>query len=1039
MLRASFKVRVFEQGGAFSVDQFSMPYSPYDSYVGIKMPEGNKFTGMLETDKDNSVKVVTVDSDGKPISRKKLKVQIYKVSWRWWWDSYNGDLANYVGSSSEEIYQTMDISTVNGNGQFTLRINQPNWGRYYARITDEESGHTTGQTFYMDWPSWAGSSPRGSEGATLLSFSSDKKQYKVGEDVKLTIPSSAVGRALVSIESGSKVIEAYWVETKKGTTDYSFKVTPAMSPNVYVNVTLVQPHAQTVNDLPIRLYGVIPISVEDPNTHLFPVITTPEVWKPETKSSLKVSEKNGKEMTYTIAIVDDGSLDLTRFKTPDAYSSFYAREALGVKTWDMFDMVMGAFGAELSRILAIGGDGDLNNKAGNKANRFKPMVKFMGPFFLKKGETATHEFMMPQYVGSVRTMVIAGYKAAYGSSDKTTPVRKPLMILGTLPRVLGPGELVDLPVTVFAMEKQIKNVKVEIQTNNMFTLLDGTFKAITFKEVGDDMATFKLKVNSKLGVGKVHIVATSGSEKVNYDIEIDVRNPNPKVVNVIEGIVEAGKTWNTNYTPAGMTGTNKGTIELSSIPPINLGARLNYLIAYPHGCVEQTTSSVFPQLYLNDILELATDYKITIDRNIKAGIERLKLFQTSAGGMSYWAGHYDADDWGTNYAGHFMIEAELKGYTLPVGFIDNWKRYQRNRANTWSPKPKENYYYNDDLDQAYRLYTLALAKAPELGAMNRLKESKTLSVSARWRLAAAYVKAGQPEVAKNLITNLTTVIPKYSEMGYSYGSSDRDEAMILETLTLLDMKTKAALMAKEVSKALNSGYWMSTQTTAYCLIAVSKFAGTSASSSEMRYTATINNNSPISLNTKLPLKQIDMQLKGATAGKLSITNNGKGILFARVILEGIPETGDKTDASNDLKVNIKYTTMKGEEIDVTKLEQGTDFIAEAQISNPGTRGEYLQMALSQIFPSGWEIHNTRMDDAESTIKSDYATYQDIRDDRVYTYFNISPFKTNTYRIVLNAAYIGKFYLPTIYCEAMYDNTINARKAGKWVEVVKAGE
>jgi uncharacterized protein YfaS (alpha-2-macroglobulin family) len=275
-------------------------------------------------------------------------------------------------------------------------------------------------------------------------------------------------------------------------------------------------------------------------------------------------------------------------------------------------------------------------------------------------------------------------------------------------------------------------------------------------------------------------------------------------------------------------------------------------------------------------------------------------------------------------------------------------------------------------------------------------------------------------------------------MGYSYGSSDRDEAMILETLTLLDMKTKAALMAKEVSKALNSGYWMSTQTTAYCLIAVSKFAGTSGSSSEMRYTATINNNRPISLNTKLPLKQIDMQLKGAAAGKLSIANSGKGILFARIILEGIPETGDKTDANNDLKVSIKYTTMKGEEIDVSKLEQGTDFIAEAQISNPGTRGEYLQMALSQIFPSGWEIHNTRMDDAESTIKSDYATYQDIRDDRVYTYFNISPFKTNTYRIVLNAAYIGKFYLPTIYCEAMYDNTINARKAGKWVEVVKAG-
>lgn len=130
--------------------------------------------------------------------------------------------------------------------------------------------------------------------------------------------------------------------------------------------------------------------------------------------------------------------------------------------------------------------------------------------------------------------------------------------------------------------------------------------------------------------------------------------------------------------------------------------------------------------------------------------------------------------------------------------------------------------------------------------------------------------------------------------------------------------------------------------------------------------------------------------------------------------------------------------MQGDAIDVDKLEQGTDFIAQVTITNPGLRGEYLQMALSQIFPSGWEIHNTRMDEAESVIKSDLPTYQDIRDDRVYTYFNISPYKSSTFRIVLNAAYIGRYYLPTIYCEAMYDNTINSRKPGKWVQVVKTG-
>jgi uncharacterized protein YfaS (alpha-2-macroglobulin family) len=1041
MLRANFKVRVFEQGGAFSVDQFSMPYSPYISYVGLKVPEGNKFSGMLVTDTNHVIKVATVDSDGKPVSRPKLKVQIYKVGWRWWWDSYDGDLASYVGNEYRQPVHSELISTVNGKGQFNLKINRPEWGRFYVCVTDEESGHRSGQTVYIDWPAWAGASPKGNEGASLLSFSSDKKQYNVGEKVNLTIPSGASGRALISIESGSRVIKAYWAETKKGETQFSFPVTADMTPNVYVNITLVQPHSQTLNDLPIRLYGVIPVLVEDPASHLNPVINAPAVWKPETMCELSVSEKDRREMTYTIAIVDEGLLDLTRFKTPDPWSAFYAREALGVKTWDMYDMVLGAFGAELSRILAIGGDGSADGKAGNKANRFKPMVRFMGPFHLKKGETAKHKFMMPQYVGSVRTMVIAGYKNAYGSAEKTTAVRKPLMLLGTLPRVVGPGEEVDLPVSVFAMEKHVKNVKVDIAPNSFFTALDGTSKNLSFKEVGDEVVTFKLRVNSALGVGKVRISASSGSEKAVYDIELDVRNPNPKVVNVVESIVEAGQTWNADYVPAGMSGTNKGVIELSTIPPVNLGERLKYLIDYPHGCVEQTTSAVFPQLFLGDIMELNSDFKISIDRNIKAGIERLKLFQTSSGGLSYWAGERDPDEWGSSYGGHFLLEAEMKGYTLPSGLIDSWKRYQKSRANAWSPKSRDSryYYFNDDLEQAYRLYTLALAKAPELGAMNRLKEYPNLSVAAKWRLAAAYVKAGQPEVAKKLISNLSYNISPYRELSYTYGSSDRDEAMILETLTLLNMRVKAAPLVKEISAALSKNEWMSTQTTAYCLIAISKFAGSAGASSEMRYALKINNGAVQSLNTKLPVKQIDMQLKGAAAGKLSVTNNGTGVLFARVILEGIPETGDQTSADNDLQVEVNYTSMTGSPIDVSRLEQGTDFIAEVRVTNPGTRGEYLQMALSQIFPSGWEIHNTRMDEAESVIKSDYPTYQDIRDDRVYTYFNISPYKTSTFRIVLNAAYAGRYYLPTIYCEAMYDNTINSRKPGKWVEVVKAGQ
>ena len=165
-----------------------------------------------------------------------------------------------------------------------------------------------------------------------------------------------------------------------------------------------------------------------------------DVLLPEQDAYISVKEQDGKPMTYTLAVVDEGLSDLTRFKTPNPWSVFYAREALGVITWDLFDMVMGAFTGDLQRILSIGGDAAALNKGGLKANRFKPMVRFIGPFELKAGETKTHTIKIPQYIGSVRVMVVAGDKGKYGCAEKTVAVRKPLMVLSTIPLVIGPAK-----------------------------------------------------------------------------------------------------------------------------------------------------------------------------------------------------------------------------------------------------------------------------------------------------------------------------------------------------------------------------------------------------------------------------------------------------------------------------------------------------------------------------------------------------------------------------------------------------------------------
>ncbi len=1035
MLKAHFVARVFEEGGDFSIDRFSIPYSPYSTYVGIRLPKGDK-RGMLLTDTNQTVDIVTVDEKGNPVQTHGLKAEVYKVNWRWWWSNGNDDLTSYVNSTYHQPIVTKILNTNSqGRGKFSFRINYPEWGRFLVRVYDPQSGHATGKTVYIDWPGWAGRDQRKNpEGATMLVFNANKEKYKVGEEIKVNFPSSAGARALVSIESGSKIIDAHWVKTQQDETSFSFKATKEMAPNIFIHITLVQPYQTTANDLPIRLYGVIPILVEDPNTKLHPVIEMPNVLAPEKKVTINVKEKDGKPMTYTIAVVDEGLLDLTRFSTPDPWRSFYAREALGVKTWDMYDFVLGAFGGKIAQLFAIGGDGELQGGKAKKANRFKPMVKFMGPFTLKAGERQSHSFMMPRYIGSVRTMVVAGYNDAYGNTEKTTPVRKPLMVLATFPRVVGPGETVKLPVTVFAMEKKVKNVKITIKTNNFFS--GEKQKSISFAKTGDKVVNFDLQVAKRIGIGKIHVIAQSGNEKADYDFEIDVRNPNPPVTDYYETILQPGQSWNKDFVPVGIAGTNSGKLEVSNIPPIDFGRRLKYLLQYPYGCVEQTTSSVFPQIFLENVMEVDSKMKTKISTNVREAIKRLKTFQLPNGGLGYWPDSKYANDWGTSYAGHFLLEAEKKGYSMPLGFKKKWLKYQKKAARNWSPGAKGNRYYyrNDDLIQAYRLYTLALAKNPVLGAMNRLREQPNLSMQARWRLAAAYVLVGQPEAAKKLIANLTTAIKPYKEMSYSYGSDDRDRAMILETMSLMNQRNKAIPVMKQVSKALSSNRWMSTQTTAYCLIAMAEFAGTNGTSKTLSFTYNIGKGS-LNASTKMPVSQIDIPIKGTTPGKVFVKNNGKGIVYVRLSLNGIPEAGKETAVSENLTMKVRYLSMNGKPIDITQLKQGTDFMAEITIQNPGIIGDYKEMALTQIFPSGWEIHNVRMDETTNVHEADIPTYRDIRDDRVNSFFNIYRNKTKTYRVLLNAAYQGKFYLPAVSCEAMYDHQIRARTTGQWVEVV----
>ena len=738
-------------------------------------------------------------------------------------------------------------------------------------------------------------------------------------------------------------------------------------------------------------------------------------------------------MAYTLAIVDEGLLDLTRFRTPDPWQAFNAREALGVNTWDLYNYVVGAYGGRIEQLFSIGGDDALNKGPKAIVNRFKPVVQFAGPFLLKKGEKRQHTYKMPNYNGRVRVMVVAGNGEAYGNTEKSVLVRKPVMLLGTLPRVIGIGEEMVVPATVFATEKGVGDVQVTIACSGNMEVVGEKSHMLHFETVSDKLAQFRIRVKDTPGAGHVKITATGGGEKSVYETDIEIRSVRRPQIKVTPVTLEAGKSWKGTVGLPGVEGTNSLVLEMSDVQPVNLSTRLSYLLGYPHGCVEQITSKAFPQLYLSGFASLTREQEQSTEATVKEVIRRLRSYQTVDGSFSYWPGGTAPNAWGTVYAIHFLLEAEKKGYLVPEGMKRNALNDLSRIARNW--KPEASYSAeSEEMTQAYRLFVLALGQVAEVGAMNRLKESKTLMSMSRYLLAAGYALVGRPDVSKELVVKTTALTTACSGYDQTFGSDLRDTSIRLMTFCLLGDGKEAALLANEISKTLASDDWLSTQSTAFSLVALSDYMEKYKMSGSMDFSYAVDGKAK-KVSTTRNIWTETLLDKTAFSASLELKNTGKSTLFACLVAEGIPAEGKEEAYANGLTLAVSYMDHDGHPVNTSALQQGTNFTAVVTVSNSSPRG-YNHLVLTEVFPAGWEILNTRFltgDTVDNRVTG--VNYQDIRDDRAYSYIDYLPAgKQVTVRINLCAVYPGRFYLPPVYCEAMYDHLVRANTEGKMVTV-----
>ncbi|EPF8205965.1 alpha-2-macroglobulin family protein [Campylobacter coli] len=905
------------------------------------------------------------------VSGKTLEYRIYQNDYYWWWDydSYDEFLRSIKQDHNTKLIEKGELTSSSEPMKFSFNTSNY-YGQMFIELIDKESGISAGQSFYVS--SWG--EPSYADVVSSLKIKSDKNKYKIGQSAKIEFESVAGAKALITLSSNSKIIDRFVMDTQGESTSIELAMKKEYAPNIYVSVSLFQDYNKIDNDRALRLFGIIPLYVEDENTKL--------------------------------------NLEL---KTPDIWEGFYAKTGFTLKTYDTYSQIIPKFtgGDSVSKIGNLRADKNRDDSA----QRFKPVVLFNAPARSDEAGFAKLKFKMPSYMGLVRVMVVANENDAYGSISKDMQVSAPLVLLETLPRTLKIGDNFTLLTQIFKTENRIKNATLSVRSKNSLIKISPDTQAIDFKNATNLEVMMDANVSDNR-IGKELLEFELKSENYTYknEIEIDIKPINAYTYENNTSLIKAGESKEfiiKDY----ILGTTNATLKLSPTPILDMDKRIKYLLNYPYGCIEQTTSAVLPQLFLD---KFSTEFdKQKAINNINAAIERYANFQTADGGFAYWQGGDESNAWGSNYAGMFLILAKQNGYFVPDSMYERWLKYEQNFV-------QKSIYHDYMMDiKANSLYLLAMAKKPNISEMNLLYDSlNTLSTEAKWQLAAAYKLAGVEDTAKQIASKIS-IEPDSKYSSYTYGSLIRDEAIIANAYKQIYGTNNEELLQK-ISYTLLSKDYLSTQSTGYALYALAMGANLE-NMNENFMDATLKIGDQVHT-----IDQNQMQIFSFNNEK-AIINANKDI-FVSFGVEGV-KAGENSAFSNKISLDRAFYDEKGNKISPSEIGSGQTFYMRISASLNEGANYVSNIALTQILPSGWEVSNTLLDDNTSSfIKNSSYDFIDVRDDKIMWFFSLNKNRTHHFYIKLNAITPGSYTLSGAYVEAMYDDTYRALSESEKVVV-----
>ncbi|MCK5573668.1 MAG: alpha-2-macroglobulin family protein, partial [Bacteroidetes bacterium] len=642
------------------------------------------------------------------------------------------------------------------------------------------------------------------------------------------------GKMLVSVERG-RVYNYRYLDVVDNVASMEIPLTDEYLPTVYVSAVLFRKVKDS--DIPLMAgHGFAPIMVERLSNRLEVGITAPKKIRPKTTQTVTVSAGREKDVFITLAAVDEGICQVKNYETPDPYEHFYARRALETETYDFFRDLIPEPQKSHRGSSTGGGEAELALRVNPLGvTRFKPVALWSGIVRTNASGTADISLDVPDFSGELRLMAIAYKDNRFGSAEAAMAVSDPVVITPALPRFLSPNDSVSMAVTAFNTTGKPVTLTLSVETSGPVVVLQKR-ASLSLGPNEERSVDVPLRVTGEIGQAQVTVKTEAFGETLISAMEIPVRPTSPYVAETVAGFVDGGSQVAHRIPDDWLPYGREAYIALSPYPVANFAGKLKGLIGYPHGCLEQTVSRAFPQIYLRDlasVLDPSILHSGSPAYFVNEAITKVTTMQMFDGGFLYWPGGGEANNWSTVYATHFLLEAKKAGYAVPEGVLgsalDAIARIARGKAT-------EDYYSHRgertvvrriaDKSCIYALYVLALARKPERSVMNFYRTTPDLlTTDTRYLLAGAFSLSGDRGTYQALLPAGFEIEQAERTSGRNFDSPIRADAIVLNVLLETDLNNPGIPRYLDyLSKAYRARAWYSTQDNAFTLLAFGKAA-----------------------------------------------------------------------------------------------------------------------------------------------------------------------------------------------------------------------